>query len=61
MVARRPGLSAGTKAGLTVRDRALVVRKSKGRLTLADLLAGCRARNRHKIIAWGPPVGRERL
>ena len=60
-LAEQLGLHAGTKVALSVEAGALVIRKRVPRATLTNLLAGCRADNRHEAAEWGPPAGREML
>jgi antitoxin MazE len=51
------GMSAGTPVDVLIEGDHLVIRPA--RLTLADLLADCRADNRPETIDFGPAVGRE--
>jgi antitoxin MazE len=58
-VADQSGLREGAEVTLSVENCTLVIRKSAKRVTLADLLAGCRHDNRHHTVEWGPPIGCE--
>lgn len=59
--AQEAGFATGSAVEMVVRDGALVVRASKRRrYTLAALLAGVSARNRHAAVESGT-AGREEL
>jgi len=50
----------GSKVKLTPRARTLVIELEPSRkVTLEDLVAKITPRNRHKLIDWGKPVGKE--
>jgi antitoxin MazE len=55
-IAESAKLSEGQCVELTVEDEALVVRPSRKKLKLADLLAGYERRDE---VDWGGPVGDE--
>ncbi len=56
------GWTEGTKVELSVEGGRIVVAPAPPpRLTLKDLLDGCRPEDRPETIDWGPDVGRERI
>ena len=58
--AKQAGVEAGSEVDLSVEGSDLVVRsKRHPRYQLAELLRGVTARNLHKEIDTGPPMGGE--
>jgi antitoxin MazE len=62
--AQEIGASVGKAANMEVREGKLIVeiarpKRSRGRYTLEQLVAGITPENRHRELEWGPPVGNE--
>jgi len=58
--AKQAGVEAGSEVDLSVEGNDLIVRsKRRPRYQLAELLRGVTARNLHKEIETGPPMGGE--
>ena len=62
--AQELGVSVGKPANMVIRDGKLVVEIAKPnrrrrRYTLDQLVAGITAKNRHRELEWGPPIGNE--
>lgn len=58
--AKQAGVEAGSEVDLSVEGTDLVVRpRRRPRYQLAELLCGVTARNLHKEIETGPPMGGE--
>ncbi len=58
--AEEAGVGAGSKVDLSVEDGELIVRPARvPRYNLTDLLQGVSARNLHKAVETGEPVGLE--
>ncbi len=54
------GLDFDTKVELkAVEGQLHVIPIDESRFTLAELVAGITPENRHDMIDWGPPVGKE--
>jgi antitoxin MazE len=53
------GLRAGAQVDVSVEGDHLVIRRTRQRPTLDELLAQCRPENRPEPIDFGPPVGSE--
>ncbi len=54
------GLSEGSEVEITVRAGALIVKPSrKRRYELMELIDQITPENRHELIDWGTPVGKE--
>ncbi len=59
-LAEEAGVRAGSEVQLSIKDGALLVRPGRRpRYDLAELLRGVTARNVHKQVETGRPVGRE--
>jgi antitoxin MazE len=58
-IAVETGLGQGDSVELQMEAGALVVRPSRPRYRLAELLRGITAKNRHSETGWGKPKGRE--
>jgi antitoxin MazE len=53
-------ITRGSEVDVTVEDGKIVVRPvSVQQFSLQDLLAQVTDKNRHEVVDWGPPVGRE--
>jgi len=58
--AEQTGVEAGSEVDLSVEDGELIVRpKRQPKYELKDLLRGITAKNVHKEVETGDPVGRE--
>ena len=59
-VAVEAGVSEGDRVSIDVAgDGSIVLRNSRPKYTLKELVAGIHPRNRHKEADWGPPAGEE--
>ncbi len=59
--ARAAGFSAGTTVEIEARAGELVIRATRPRYTLAQLLAGTTPEAMRDAFEWGPDVGREKV
>jgi len=58
-VAREARLDEGDTVDVSVDDGAIVIRASRPRYTLNQLVDRITSRNRHTESDWGPPAGEE--
>lgn len=58
-IAREANVGEGDAVDVSVDDGAIVVRPSRPRYTLADLVGGITPRNRHDEADWAHPIGHE--
>lgn len=59
-VAKEVGISEGDSLELNVQgDGSLLLRTSKPRYSLDELVGAITPKNRHEEISWGDPVGKE--
>ncbi len=58
-VAREAQLNAGDTVDVSVDNGTIVVRPSRPRYSLDDLVGRITARNRHSESDWGAPAGHE--
>jgi antitoxin MazE len=58
-VARRAGLSEGSRVEIEAEDNRIVIAPSAPRYRLADLLEGMTPEAMREAFDWGPDVGRE--
>ena len=58
-VAEQAGFAAGTEVEISADGQRMIAEAIGDRETLDDLLDGIRDHNRHAVIDWGDPVGRE--
>ena len=61
--ARKLHLHRGSWVRITEKAGAVIVKpvQQKKEVTLEELVAGITKKNRHKLLDWGPPVGKEIL
>ncbi|MFA7308922.1 MAG: AbrB/MazE/SpoVT family DNA-binding domain-containing protein [Patescibacteria group bacterium] len=53
------GLKDGSKVTVSEKNHQIVIAHPKKKETLADLLARVTLENRHELVDWGSPVGKE--
>ena len=59
-VAKEARLAEGDRLSLEVsRDGAIVMRSSRPKYELEQLVAGIKPKNRHAVIGWGGRTGKE--
>jgi antitoxin MazE len=58
-IAREAQLDAGDTVDVSVENGVIVVRPSRPRYSLEELVGRITARNRHHETDWGRPVGHE--
>jgi antitoxin MazE len=59
-VSRQAGIDEGDSLALDIKeDGAIILRPTKRRYELKDLVSRITPRNRHKETDWGAPQGRE--
>jgi antitoxin MazE len=58
-IAREAQLDEGDTVDVLVDNGTIVIRPSRPRYTLDELVGGINARNRHDATDWGRPRGRE--
>ena len=49
----------GDAVDISVQDGAIVVRPQRREYTIEELVAGITPKNRHAVVSWGKPVGKE--
>ncbi len=58
--AREAGLAEGDRLSIVLAgDGAIVLRSTRRKYSLDQLVAGITTRNRHRETSWGPPRGKE--
>lgn len=57
--AEEAGLSEDTKVDIAVEGKTITIRPARKKYTLEELLKGITPANRHELLDWGPPVGKE--
>jgi antitoxin MazE len=59
-VAKQARIGEGDSLALSLqRDGAIVLRSTRRRYRLSELVAGITRKNRHQETTWGPPIGEE--
>ena len=58
-LAAQAGLSEDTEVSLSTPKKGEVVARQKPKYTLEELVAKITPENRHELIDFGPPVGKE--
>ncbi|MGA2271766.1 MAG: AbrB/MazE/SpoVT family DNA-binding domain-containing protein [Bryobacteraceae bacterium] len=59
-IAKQARISEGDCLAMALqRDGAIVLRSTRPRYDLSELVSRITPRNRHREIDWGPPVGEE--
>jgi antitoxin MazE len=53
------GLKPDDRVDVREENGRIVIEKAEGELSLDELIDGITPENRHDVIDWGPPVGKE--
>jgi Growth regulator len=57
--AEEVGLDEDSNVEISVEGKTITIRPMRNKYTLEELLKGITPGNRHELVDWGPPVGRE--
>lgn len=53
------GLEENAKVDMSVQGKTITIRPVRKKYTLEELVKGITPANRHDLVDWGPPVGKE--
>jgi antitoxin MazE len=57
--AEEAGLDENSNVDISVEGKTITIRPARKKYTLDELLKGITPENRHELVDWGPPVGKE--